>query len=132
MRARAFLRLLNSLVIYFFWRCDFGEDFFAVGVGVDLGPDLTTLPEGEMRKVSRLANFMSPSLGDGDAVRIDDLVVGIGEELEGEGVLGAPGLVAFDGVEADAEDDGVEASYLGGSRWKLWASMVQPVVWSLG
>ena len=39
-------------------------------------------------------------------------MVWVGEELEAEGVLGAPGLVAFDGVEADAEDDGVQCVIL--------------------
>jgi len=50
---------------------------------------------------------------DGNTVGIDDLVVWVGEELKAEGVLRAPGLVAFDGVEADAEDDGVGSVILG-------------------
>ena len=50
---------------------------------------------------------------EGDAVLVDYLVVGVGEELEAEGVLGAPGFVAFDGVEADAENDRVECVILG-------------------
>ena len=49
---------------------------------------------------------------DGNAVGVDDLMVGVGQEFEAEGVLGAPGLVAFDGVEADAQDDCVQGIIL--------------------
>ena len=85
-----------------------------------------------MRKVSRAANFMSPCADDRNAVGIDDLVVGVGEQLEGERVLGAEGLVALDRIEETPRTTAFSASYFGRSRWKLWASMVQPVVMSLG
>ncbi len=82
-------------------------------LGSTFSQTLTTLPVGEMRKVSRAANFMSPWVMSGNTVGVDDLVVGVGKELEAEGVFRAPCLVAFDGVEADAEDDRVEGVILG-------------------
>jgi len=39
---------------------DFGQDVGAVGVGIDLSQTIDDFAEGEMRKVSRAANFMSP------------------------------------------------------------------------
>ena len=73
----------------------------------------TILPSGEMRKVSRLAKLHAVVVHERNAVGVDDLVVGIGEQLEGERILGAEGLVALDGVERDAEDDGVQSVVLG-------------------
>ena len=47
------------------------------------------LPSGEMRKVWRAGELHVAHGLDGDAVLIDHLVVGVGEELEGESFLGA-------------------------------------------
>jgi hypothetical protein len=92
---------------------EFGEDIFAVGVGVNIGPVLDDLAVGRDEDGIALGEFVIAACGDGNAVGIDDLVVRISEELEGERVLAAEGLVAFDGVERDAKDDGVEGFILG-------------------
>jgi hypothetical protein len=91
---------------------DFGEDVGAVDVGIDLLPDLDDLAVGRDEE-GVTGGELHVSVGhQGHAVGIDDFMVGVGEHLEVEGVLGAPGFVAFDGIEADTEDDGVEGMIL--------------------
>ena len=79
-----------------------------------------------------MANFMSPCVLQGNAVGVDDLVVGVGQQLEAEGVLGAPGPVALDGVEADAEDDGVVGVVLGQVALEVVRFDGAARVWSFG
>ena len=52
--------------------------------------------------------------------------------MEGQAVLGAKLLVTVDGVDADAQDHGVLGIELRQCVWNLCASMVQPLVMSLG
>jgi hypothetical protein len=76
-----------------------------VDVGIDLLPHFDDLALGRDEE-GVAAGILGVAVGhEGDAVLVDDLVVGVGQEFEAEGVFGAPGFVAFDGVEADAEDD---------------------------
>jgi hypothetical protein len=110
LRARAFLRLLIRDLL--FVGGDFGQDVGAVNVGIDLLPDLDDLAFGGDEEGVAGGELHLATGHDGDAVGIDDFVVGVGEHLEVEGVLGAPGFVALDGIEADAEDDGVEGVVL--------------------
>jgi len=102
------LRLPNRTGLLFLVGGDFGEDFGAVDVRVYLGPEFDDF--AFRRDEEGLARGkLHISVGhEGDAVEIDDLMVGVGEHLEVEGVLGAPGFVVGDGVEADAEDHGIE------------------------
>jgi hypothetical protein len=72
--------------------------------------DLAVRGDEEGFAVGELGNAV---VFDGDTVGVDHFVVGVGEELEAEGVLRAPGFVAFDGVKADAEDDRVGGVILG-------------------
>jgi hypothetical protein len=76
-------------------------------------PDLDDLAVGGDQEGLAVGELHDAVVFDGDAIGVNDFVVGIGEELEAEGVLRTPGLVAFDGVEADAEDDGVGSVILG-------------------
>ena len=87
---------------------DFGQDVGAVDVGIDLLPDLDDLAGGRDEEGVTGRKLHVSVSHEGDAVGVDDLVVGVGEEFEAERVFRAPGLVSFDGVEADAEDDCVE------------------------
>jgi hypothetical protein len=88
---------------------DGGEDrvVLAVEVLVNLGPDLDDLAGGGDEEGLAGGELHDAVVLDGDAVGIDDFVVRIGEELEGEALLGAEALVAVRGVEGDAENDGV-------------------------
>ncbi len=76
-------------------------------------PDLDDLTVGGDEEGFAVGELRNAEVFDGNAVGIDDFVVGVGEELEAEGILRAPGFVAFDGVEADAEDDRVGRVILG-------------------
>jgi hypothetical protein len=76
-------------------------------------PDLDYLALGGDEEGFAVGELRNAEVFDGDAVGIDDFVVWVGEELEAEGIFRAPGLVAFDGVEADAEDDRVGGVILG-------------------
>ncbi len=101
-------------------------------LGSTFSQTLTILPAGEMRKVSRAAILHVSVSHDGDTIGVDDFVVGVGEEFEAEGVLGAPGFVAFDGVEADAEDDCVEGVVLVHVALEVVGLDGAARVWSLG
>jgi hypothetical protein len=92
---------------------DLGQDVGAVDVGIDLLPDLDDLAGGRDEEGLALCELHVSVGHERDTVGIDDLVIGIGEKFEAEGVLGAPCLVTLDGVEADAEDDGVQGVVLG-------------------
>jgi len=84
-----------------------------VDVGIDLLPDLDDLAGGGDEE-GVAGGKLHVSVGhERDTVGVDDLVVGVSEELEAEGVLRAPCFVAFDGVEADAEDYRVQSVILG-------------------
>jgi hypothetical protein len=92
---------------------DFGQDVGAVDVGIDLLPVLDDLAGGRDEEGLALGELHVSVGHDGNTVGVDDLVVGVSQELEAEGILGAPRLVAFDGVEADAEYDRVQGVVLG-------------------
>jgi len=92
---------------------DFGQDVGAVDVGIDLLPDLDDLAGGRDEE-GVAGGKLHVSMGhERDTVGVDNLMVGVGEELEAEGVFRAPRFVAFNGVEAYAEDDCVEGVVLG-------------------
>jgi len=91
--------------------CDGGQNFGAV-VGNVLhvpgfddfagGIDEEGLAEGDGEgSIGSLHGF------DGDSKGIDDGVIGVGEEFEGQAFFGAEAFVAVGGVEAYPEDDGV-------------------------
>jgi len=83
-----------------------------VDVGIDLLPDLDDLAAGRDEE-GIAGGVLHISVGhNGDTVCVDDFVVRVGEELEAEGVFGAPCFVVFHGVEADAEDDCVQSVIL--------------------
>ena len=84
-----------------------------MGVGIDPAPDLGDLARGgdEISVAGR--KFVVAARGKGHAVGIDNLMVGIGEQLEGKRILGAESFVALDGIEGDAEDDGIERIVFG-------------------
>jgi hypothetical protein len=93
---------------------DLGQDLCAVplNVGINLGPDLDDLAVGgdeECLAAGVLHLFVGHKR---DTVGLDDLVVRVGKELEAEGILRAPGLMVFDGVDADTEDDCVQGVIL--------------------
>ena len=81
-------------------------------VGIDLLPYLDDFAVGGDEEGFAVGKLHDAVVLDGNTVLVDDFVVGVGKELEAEGVFRAPGLVAFDGVEADAEDDGVQGVIL--------------------
>ena len=82
-------------------------------VYLDVGPELDDLA-GRGDEVGLAAGELHGAHAvDGDAILVDDFMVGIGEEFEAEGIFGAPGFVSFHGVEGDAEDDGVGGVVLG-------------------
>ena len=94
---------------------DFGEDCFAVGVGVNLLPVLYDLAGGRDQNGIALGELVVATCGHGNAVGIDD---SYGQDqqrsLKVKRVLAAEGLVALDGVRArDAENDCVEGFILG-------------------
>ncbi len=92
---------------------DFSQDVGAVDVGINLLPDLDDLAGGRDEE-GVAGRVFHVSVGhERDTVGVDDLVVGVGEELEAEGVFRAPCLVAFNGIEADAEDYRVQGVVLG-------------------
>ena len=91
---------------------DFSQNFGAVSGGIDLFPDLDDLAVRRDEEGLAVGELHNTIVFDGDTVGVDDFVVRVGEEFEAEGVLGAPGLVAFDGVEADAQDDCVQGIIL--------------------
>ncbi len=82
-------------------------------VDLDVRPELDDLASGGDEVGLAAGELHGAHAVDGNAVLVDDFVVGIGEEFEAEGVFGAPGFVSFDGVEGDAEDDGVGGVVLG-------------------
>ena len=65
------------------------------------------------------------------SIRIGHFVIGVGQQLESQALLGAELLVRIDAVEADSQDNRVALGVLGWSTWNWWASRVQPGVWSL-
>lgn len=92
---------------------DGGEDLGGVvGDVLDL-PGLHDLAVRRDEEGVAHGNRHRAGLDDGNAVEVDDLVLRVGEHLEGEAVFCAPGLVALDGVHGDAEDDGVGGLVLG-------------------
>ena len=81
-------------------------------VGIDLLPNLNDLAVGRDEEGVAGGELHVTVGHDGNTVEVDDFMVGVGEHLEVEGVLGAPFFVARDGVEADAENDGIESVVL--------------------
>jgi len=66
---------------------DFGQDLGAVDVGIDLFPDLGDLA-GRRDEEGIAGRKLHVAVGhEGDAIGIDDFVVGVGEEFEAEGVF---------------------------------------------
>jgi len=84
-----------------------------VGIGIDAGPDLGDFSGGCNEKSIAGSELVIATSGKGHAVGVDDFVVGVGEQFEGERIFGAEGFVAFDGVERDTEYDSVECVVLG-------------------
>jgi len=91
---------------------DFGEDVSAVDAGIDLLPDLDDLTVGRDEEGVAGGELHVAMGHDRNTIGVDHFVIGVGEHLEVEGVFRAPGFVAFDSVEADAENDGVESVVL--------------------
>ena len=81
MSTRAFLRLQE---IYFFCAAMVGEDVVAVGGDIFHFPVFDDLAGGRDEDGIALGEFVLTASGYGNAVGVDDLVVRIGEELEGE------------------------------------------------
>lgn len=78
-------------------------------VGVDLGPDFDDLAFGGDEEGFAVCVVHWTEGLHRNSIQVDDFMVGVGEQLEVEGVLCAPGFVVGDGVEANAQDYGVQS-----------------------
>src|ERR1700744_3119696 len=96
----------------------------------------TILPSGEMRKVSRIAMVIGPACVvkflTGTPYSSTTLCSGSASILKEKPSLVHQVLWLSTVSSETPRTTAFEASYLGRSRWKLWASMEQPEVWSLG
>ena len=104
------MRPLDGLLLV---GCDLGEDVVAVGVRVDAGPDLDHFSGGRDEEGVAAGELHVAVRGDRNTIGIDDLVIRVSKQFEGERVLGAERLVALDRIERDAEDDRAERVVLG-------------------
>ena len=82
-------------------------------VDFDVRPELDDFASGGDEVGLAAGKLHGAHAVDGNVVLVYDFVVWIGEELEAEGIFGAPGFVSFDGIEGDTEDYGVGGVVLG-------------------
>src|SRR6185437_13384950 len=96
----------------------------------------TILPSGEMRKVSRIATVMGPhgvvKVLTGTPYSSTTLCWGSASILKEKPSLVHHVLWLSTVSMETPRTTALAASYFGRSRWKLWASMEQPELWSLG
>ncbi len=75
--------------------------------GFTLTQTWAILPWGSMRNVLRFAIVIPANPPSVSHIRAHDFVVGVGQQMECESILGAELLVAVDRVNADAQDHGI-------------------------
>ena len=82
-------------------------------IDLDVGPELDDLAGGGDEVGLAAGELNGAHALDGDTVGVDDFVVWVCEEFKGEGLLGAEGFVAIDGIEGDADYGSVEGGVPG-------------------
>src|ERR1039458_2825243 len=89
---RAFLRLLAATSLRFYLiisiqACDGAENIVAMRVRIHARPHLYDLAGGRDKEGVALGKLDGAHTRQGNAVGVDDLVVGVGEQFEGERVF---------------------------------------------